>query len=133
MFHPVGALLNKILEMADCRAAKSLGWPPRNAETHRGACVRAQHVLIRRHVCRNWPLMPTRAARVAWITVIHQIGSASAAYLAGVLRIAFGTYLEALMLSGVLLIVAALMMLFIGAGTRVRQPEAAATSLGSLP
>ena len=29
---------------------------------------------------------------VAWITVIHQIGSASAAYLAGVLRIAFGTY-----------------------------------------
>ena len=31
---------------------------------------------------------------VAWITVIHQIGSASAAYLGGLLRIAFGTYLE---------------------------------------
>jgi predicted MFS family arabinose efflux permease len=70
---------------------------------------------------------------VAWITVIHQIGSALAAYLAGVLRITFGTYLEAFMLSGVLLIIAALMVLFIGAGTRVRQPEAAATSLGSAP
>ena len=40
---------------------------------------------------------------VAWITVVHQIGSASAAYLGGVLRIAFGTYLEAFMLSGMLL------------------------------
>jgi hypothetical protein len=29
---------------------------------------------------------------VAWITVIHQIGGASVAYLAGVLRIGFGTY-----------------------------------------
>ena len=70
---------------------------------------------------------------VAWITVIHQIGSASAAYLAGVLRIAFGTYLEAFMLSGVLLIVAALMVLFVGAGGRVRSPEVAASSLGSVP
>ena len=35
---------------------------------------------------------------VAWITVIHQIGGAAAAYLGGVLRIAFGTYLEAFML-----------------------------------
>jgi hypothetical protein len=46
---------------------------------------------------------------VAWITVIHQVGSASAAYLAGVLRIAFDTYLEAFLLSGILLIAAALM------------------------
>ena len=45
---------------------------------------------------------------VAWITVIHQVGSASAAYFAGVLRIAFGTYLEAFMFSGILLIAAAL-------------------------
>ena len=70
---------------------------------------------------------------VAWITVIHQIGSASAAYLAGVLRIAFGTYLEAFVLSGVLLMAAALMVLFVGAGDRVRSPEVAATSLGSVP
>jgi predicted MFS family arabinose efflux permease len=70
---------------------------------------------------------------VAWITVIHQIGSAAAAYLAGVLRIASGTYLEAFMLSGVLLIAAALMVLFVGAGGRVRLPPVAATSLGSVP
>src|SRR6516165_12464397 len=69
---------------------------------------------------------------VAWITVIHQIGSASAAYLAGVLRIAFGTYLEAFMLSGVLLIAAALMVLFVGVGGRVRSPRAEAGSLGSV-
>jgi len=37
---------------------------------------------------------------VAWITVIHQIGGASVAYLAGVLRIGFGTYFEASMLPG---------------------------------
>ncbi len=59
---------------------------------------------------------------VAWITVIHQIGSASAAYLAGVSRIAFGTYFEAFILSGMLLIVVAVMVLFIGAG-RDREPE----------
>ena len=69
---------------------------------------------------------------VTWITVIHQIGSASAAYLAGALEITFGTYIEAFMLSGVLLIVAALMVLLIGAGTRVRQPEVAATAFGSV-
>jgi len=37
---------------------------------------------------------------VAWITVIHQIGGASVAYLAGVLRVGFGTYFEASMLAG---------------------------------
>jgi len=66
---------------------------------------------------------------VAWITVIHQIGSASAAYLAGVLRIAFGTYLEAFMLSGMLLIAAAVMVLFVGGGRRVQHREVAVTSL----
>jgi hypothetical protein len=30
----------------------------------------------------------------AWITVIHQIGSASAAHLAGLLRIDCGTYVD---------------------------------------
>ena len=59
---------------------------------------------------------------VAWITVIHQVGSASAAYLAGVLRIAFGTYFEAFMISGILLIVVAVMVLFVGDG-RGREPE----------
>jgi predicted MFS family arabinose efflux permease len=53
---------------------------------------------------------------VAWITVIHQIGGAAAAFLGGLLRISFGTYLEAFVLSGLLCIGAALMVLFIGAG-----------------
>jgi hypothetical protein len=53
---------------------------------------------------------------VAWITVIHQIGSATAAYLAGLMRISFGTYLEAFLLSGSMLMVAAVMVLFVGAG-----------------
>jgi len=60
---------------------------------------------------------------VAWITVIHQIGSASAAYLAGLLRIDFGTYLEAFLLSGLLLLAAAVMVLFIGAGRSGREGE----------
>jgi sugar phosphate permease len=59
---------------------------------------------------------------VAWITVIHQIGSAAAAYFAGVLRIAFGTYLEAFVISGMLLVAVAVTVLFIGAG-RGREPE----------
>jgi sugar phosphate permease len=59
---------------------------------------------------------------VAWITVIHQIGSASAAYFAAVLRIAFGTYFEAFIFSGMLLVAVAVMMLFIGAG-HGREPE----------
>ena len=67
---------------------------------------------------------------VAWITVIHQVGGASAAYLGGVLRIAFGTYLEAFMLSGLLCIAAALMVLFIGAGSRPRAGRGAGSSAG---
>jgi hypothetical protein len=63
---------------------------------------------------------------VAWITVIHQIGSASAAYLAGVLRITFGTYIGAFFMSGILLIAAAVMVLFIGAGRSSREREAVA-------
>jgi sugar phosphate permease len=55
---------------------------------------------------------------VAWITVIHQIGSAAAAYFAGALRIAFGTYFEAFILSGMLLVAVAVMVLFIGVGRR---------------
>jgi predicted MFS family arabinose efflux permease len=65
---------------------------------------------------------------VAWITVIHQIGSASAAYLAGVLRIAFGTYIEAFIAAGILLMAAAVMALFVGAGRTGREREALATA-----
>jgi sugar phosphate permease len=61
---------------------------------------------------------------VAWITVIHQIGSAAAAYSAGVLRIAFGTYFEAFILSGMLLVAVAVMVLFIGVGRRPNVDDA---------
>jgi len=59
---------------------------------------------------------------VAWITVIHQIGSASAAWFAGVMRLSFGSYFEAFIISGMLLVVVAVMVLFVGAG-RGREPE----------
>jgi sugar phosphate permease len=65
---------------------------------------------------------------VAWITVIHQVGGAAAAFLAGLLRITYGSYLQAFMLSGVLCIVAALMVLFIGAGRQRDQTELAAAA-----
>ena len=58
---------------------------------------------------------------VAWITVIHQMGGALAAYVGGVLRISFGSYLEAFLLAGLLCFAAALMALLIGAGGR--RPE----------
>ena len=60
---------------------------------------------------------------VAWITVIHQIGGAAAAYLGGVLRIGFGTYFEAFVMAGLMCIGAALMVLFIGAGRARREPQ----------
>ncbi len=59
---------------------------------------------------------------VAWITVIHQVGGAAAAYLGGVLRISYGSYQQAFVLSGLLCIVAAVMVLFIGAGRRRGEP-----------
>jgi sugar phosphate permease len=59
---------------------------------------------------------------VAWITVIHQIDGAAAAYLGGVLRISFGTYLEAFLLAGLLCFAAALMALSSGAGRPRAEP-----------
>jgi sugar phosphate permease len=59
---------------------------------------------------------------VAWITVIHQVGSAAAAYFGGVMRSAFGTYFEAFLFSGLLLLGAAVMVLFIG--NSGQEPEA---------
>jgi sugar phosphate permease len=49
-----------------------------------------------------------------WIAAAHQLGAALAAFLAGVLRVELGTYLQAFMLSGALCLVAAAMVLFIG-------------------
>jgi sugar phosphate permease len=66
---------------------------------------------------------------VAWITAIHQIGGAAAAYMGGVLRIEFGTYLEAFAFSGLLLFAAAAMVLCVGAGRRGREPEIAPAAI----
>jgi sugar phosphate permease len=49
-----------------------------------------------------------------WIAAAHQLGAALAAFAAGVIRTSLGTYLEAFMLSGMLCLIAALMVLFIG-------------------
>jgi len=61
---------------------------------------------------------------VAWITAIHMVGGALAAYLAGVLRISFGSYLEAFLLSGLLVIAAALMVLLISPARPGQEPIA---------
>jgi sugar phosphate permease len=49
-----------------------------------------------------------------WVAMFHQVGGAMAAYLAGVLRMDLGTYLQAFILSGLLCLIAAVMVLFIG-------------------
>ena len=49
-----------------------------------------------------------------WIAAAHQLGAALAAFAAGWLRVQFGSYFEAFMLSGLLCLAAALMVLFIG-------------------
>jgi sugar phosphate permease len=49
-----------------------------------------------------------------WIAAAHQLGAAIAAFGAGALRTALGTYLEAFMLAGLMCLGAALMVLFIG-------------------
>ena len=63
---------------------------------------------------------------IAWITVIHQVGGAAAAYLGGALRSGSGTYFEAFMIAGLMCIGAALIVLFIGAGRARREKQAAA-------
>ncbi len=49
-----------------------------------------------------------------WITASHQLGGASAAYLAGVIRVDLGNYTQAFIISGVLCFVAATLVMFIG-------------------
>jgi MFS family permease len=53
-----------------------------------------------------------------WMSAIHQLGGALAAYAAGALRLDLGSYLQAFMLAGALCFVSAAMVMFIGAGGR---------------
>ena len=57
-----------------------------------------------------------------WIFTSHQLGSAAAAYFAGLMRADLGSYLEAFILSGLLCFAAALMVMFIGVDRRRREP-----------
>ena len=59
-----------------------------------------------------------------WIFTSHQLGSAAAAYFAGLMRADLGSYLEAFILSGLLCFAAALMVMFIGVDWRRREPVA---------
>ena len=49
-----------------------------------------------------------------WITAIHMIGSAAAAYLGGVMRVNLGNYTQAFIISGVLCFIAAALVMFVG-------------------
>jgi sugar phosphate permease len=63
-----------------------------------------------------------------WIFAIHQLGGASAAFFGGMLRVAFGGYMQAFMISGLLCFVAAILVLFIGGGRTAPQPAAPAAT-----
>ena len=58
-----------------------------------------------------------------WLGAAHQLGGASAAFVAGILRMDLGTYLQAFMLSGLMCLVAAVMVLFIGFNRKEPQPD----------
>ena len=63
------------------------------------------------------------AVMYGWITAVHQIGGACAAYFGGVLRVNFDTYMHAFMLSGLLCFLAAIMALFIGYNRPEPEPK----------
>jgi sugar phosphate permease len=63
-----------------------------------------------------------------WVFAAHQLGGASAAFFGGVLRVNFGSYMEAFMISGLLCFLAAIMVLFIGGGRVAPEPAAPAAA-----
>jgi len=72
------------------------------------------------------------AIMFGWMAVSHQLGGAMAAFLAGVLRMDLGTYLQAFMLAGLLCLIAAVMVLFIGVN-REEPGQSAAAPAGAAP
>jgi predicted MFS family arabinose efflux permease len=63
-----------------------------------------------------------------WVFTCHQIGGASAAFLGGLFRTEFGTYMQAFMLSGLMCLFAAIAALFIGRGPNLRDREVPAAA-----
>ena len=57
-----------------------------------------------------------------WIFTGHQIGSASAAFLGGVMRTELGTYQQAFEIAGVAALIAAGLALLVGRGKAGRPP-----------
>jgi sugar phosphate permease len=68
------------------------------------------------------------AVMYGWITAVHQIGGACAAFFGGVLRVNFDTYMHAFMISGLLCLLAAIMALFIGTSRAAPVKPAVATA-----
>lgn len=60
-----------------------------------------------------------------WVFTAHQLGGASAAVVAGLLRVTFDDYMAAFMLSGTLCFGAAIAAPFIGGGRKMREPAMA--------
>jgi sugar phosphate permease len=60
-----------------------------------------------------------------WVFTCHQLGGATAAVTAGLLRVTFDDYMAAFMLSGALCLSAAVAVLFIGGGRKAREPAVA--------
>jgi sugar phosphate permease len=58
-----------------------------------------------------------------WVFTAHQLGGASAAFFAGLMRVEFGDYMQAFMLSGTLCLLAAIAALFIGRGRNAPEPS----------
>ena len=54
-----------------------------------------------------------------WIAAMHQLGAASAAWSAGLVRVETGSYMAAFMVAGALCLVASVMVTFIGSGVGV--------------
>ena len=68
------------------------------------------------------------AVMYGWITAVHQIGGACAAFFGGVLRVNFDTYMHAFVISGLLCLLAAIMALFIGTSRAAPVKPAVATA-----
>jgi predicted MFS family arabinose efflux permease len=63
-----------------------------------------------------------------WISAVHQLGGASAAYLAGVIRVDMGNYTMAFVISGGLCFLAAVLVMMIGRSPRTPAPIGAAAN-----
>jgi sugar phosphate permease len=67
------------------------------------------------------------AVMYGWVTCVHQMGGASAAFFGGVMRDSFDTYMHAFLISGLLCLLAATMVWLIGFNWKQpEQPVAAA-------